>query len=527
MTASMNADISVYRLPPTLWLAGLVLAAAIGAIFFDSLKYMVEQWLGMEEYSHGFLLPVIAIFLIWQKKDQLEQIEFNGSWLGFALAAFGFAVYLVGELSTLFIVIQYAFLTVLMGLALSLLGWRGFKLIFVPLILLVLMIPLPNFLYQSLSSQLQLISSEIGVAVIRLFGVSVYLEGNVIDLGSFKMQVVEACSGLRYLFPLMTLGFVAAYFFKGVFWKRAVIFLSTIPITVLMNSFRIGMIGITVELWGPEMAEGFLHDFEGWVVFMASTAVLVSEMWLFAKLGKDPRPLREVFGLDFPAPTPSGVQRRVRPLPSPFIASAVMVLGVALMAGFLPERVEVPPQRKEFSDFPLELGEWKGKGGQLESIYIDTLKFDDYVMADFTGPSAAPINFYAAYYASQKKGESAHSPRTCIPGGGWEITSLEQRTIPNASVAGNPLKVNRAVIQLGDTRQLVYYWFQQRGRVITNEYLVKWFLFWDALTRNRTDGALVRLTTLVLPGQDIVKADAALSSFAATATKPLGAYIPD
>lgn len=516
-----------YRSPHWGWVIASLAAILLVAIFFEGLEAMVGQWSGMEEYSHGFLLPFIALFLIWQKKDRLEVIEFTGAWAGLALTIFGFALYVAGELSTLFIIVQYAFLVVVMGVALSLLGWRGFKLIFVPLVLLVLMIPLPNFLYQSLSSQLQLISSEIGVAVIRLFGISVYLEGNVIDLGSFKMQVVEACSGLRYLFPLMTLGFVAAYFFKGVFWKRTVIFLSTIPITVLMNSFRIGMIGITVEFWGPEMAEGFLHDFEGWVVFMASTAVLVAEMWLFAKFGKESRPLREVFGLDFPAPTPAGAQRRVRTVPTPFIASSVIILGVAVAAGLLPERTEVPPPRKDFGDFPLELGEWKGKGGQLESIYIDALKFDDYVIADFTGPSAAPINFYAAYYASQKKGESAHSPRTCIPGGGWEITSLEQRTIPNAEVAGKPLKVNRAVIQLGDTKQLVYYWFQQRGRVITNEYLVKWFLFWDALTRNRTDGALVRLTTLVLPGQDIIKADAALSSFAAMAAKPLGAYIPD
>lgn len=527
MSSSLPIPI-IFKQPPLLWAVVAAVLFALGLTFYDGLAYMVTQWSEKEEYSHGFLLPVIALFLIWQKKDRLEQVEFTGSWTGFLLALAGFAIYLVGELSTLYIVVQYAFLIVLMGLALSLLGWRGFKLILVPLVLLVLMIPLPNFLYQSLSSQLQLISSEIGVAVIRLFGISVYLEGNVIDLGAFKMQVVEACNGLRYLFPLMTLGFIAAYFFKGAFWKRATIFLSTIPITVLMNSFRIGMIGITVEYWGPAMAEGFLHDFEGWVVFMASTAVLVLEMWLFAKLARESRPLREVFGLDFPAPAPVGAQRQEGALPKPFIASAIAVLIVALAATFLPDRVEVPPQRKDFSDFPLELGDWKGKGGQLESIYVDVLKFDDYVMADFSGPATTvPVNFYVAYYASQKKGESAHSPRTCMPGGGWEITSLEQRMIPNASVAGNPLMVNRAVIQLGDTKQLVYYWFQQRGRVITNEYLVKWYLFWDALTRNRTDGALVRLTTLVLPGQDIAKADAALSSFAALTAKPLSAYIPD
>ena len=146
-------------------------------------------------------------------------------------------------------------------------------------------IPLPKFLYNNLSSQLQLISSEIGVWFIRLFDISVYLEGNVIDLGNYKLQVVEACSGLRYLFPLMTLGFIAAYFFKGAFWKRAIIFLSSIPITVLMNSLRIGMIGVTVEYWGVAAAEGLLHDFEGWVVFMACTAVLVLEMWVLAHVG--------------------------------------------------------------------------------------------------------------------------------------------------------------------------------------------------------------------------------------------------
>ena len=96
----------------------------------------------------------------------------------------------------------------------------------------------------------------------------------------------------------MSLSIIAAYFYKDAAWKRVILVLSSLPITVLMNSFRIGAIGVTVEYWGPSMAEGFLHDFEGWFVFMACTAVLVGEMWLFARLGKDRLPLREAFGLD-------------------------------------------------------------------------------------------------------------------------------------------------------------------------------------------------------------------------------------
>ena len=517
----------VWREGGLIWGTLLIVGLLLGVIFWDGLNEMVKVWGTQEEYSYGYIIPFITLFLIWQKKDQLELLPFKGSWVGFAFVALGLVLFLVGNLSTIFVVVQYAFLLVLIGLLLSLTGWQGMRPIIVPLLFLAFMIPLPVFIFNSLSGQLQLLSSQIGVWVIRLFGISVYLEGNVIDLGIFKLQVVEACSGLRYLFPLMTLGFIAAYFFKGAFWKRAVIFLSSMPITVLMNSFRIGVIGVLVDNWGQSMAEGFLHDFEGWVVFMACTGLLVAEMWLLAKIGKNKLPLREAFGLDFPEPSPKDAQVQRRAISRPFIASAFMVALVVAVSAAMPERVEVLPKRAVFSIFPLNVGDWQGKGDRLDQIYIDALKFDDYIIADFADKSQRPVNFYVAYYASQRKGESAHSPRTCIPGGGWEITSHTQRDIEGVSVAGHPLRVNRLVIEMGETKQLVYYWFQQRGRVITNEYLVKWYLFWDALTRNRTDGSLVRLTTSLQPGEDLAQADAQLSAFAKAVNPELMKYIPE
>ena len=518
---------------PTIWKTstlswGVFLIVALAAIFLfrEGLTYMVATWEGKEEYSHGFIIPFIVLFLIWQKKDILERMPFSGSWAGVLLVLMGCLLYFVGNLSTLYIIIQYAFVIVVAGLVLAFMGWPGFKKVWVPLAMLIFMIPLPEFLFNNLSAQLQLISSQIGVGVIRLFGISVYLEGNVIDLGTFKLQVVEACSGLRYLFPLMTLGFIAAYFFKGALWKRAVIFLSSIPITVLMNSFRIGVIGVLVDNWGQSMAEGFLHDFEGWVVFMASTGILVLEMWVLAKCGGTKRSLREVFGLELPAPSSKDVLAQSRPIPKAFVAAVVLLVLVTTLAAMLPKRVEIAPSRKDFSTFPMSVGEWQGKGDRLDQIYIDVLKFDDYIIADFVNQKQV-VNFYVAYYGSQRKGQSAHSPRSCIPGDGWEIKSLTQRTINDVTVAGSPLRVNRTVVQKGEVKELVYYWFQQRGRVITNEYLVKWYLFWDAFTRNRTDGALVRLTAFLQPGEDIAKADAQLSAFAKAVAPQLKSYIPE
>lgn len=517
---------TVWKSTPTFLLLFAVAGVLLVPLFFDGLVYMVEMW-SKDEYSHGYLLPLITGYFIWQKKNELAEIEFKSSWLGVAIFCLGLLGYVVGELSTLYTVIQYSFLITLGGMILAVIGWPAFRLIMVPLFILFFTVPLPSFLYNNLSSFLQLISSKIGVEVIRLFGISVFLEGNVIDLGQFKLQVVEACSGLRYLFPLMSLGFIAAYLYKDSFWKKAVVFLSTIPITVLMNSFRIGVIGVMVEFWGQDMAEGFLHDFEGWIVFMACTAVLVAEMWLLSKIGKNSLPLSEVFAIDPPVEPLKSDHVKQRALPKTLYFAVSLLVGMLAFSLLMPERSEVIPNRADFKDFPLNIDGWQGKRGSLESIYLDALKLSDYIIADYTGKGQRPVNFYVAYYDTQRKGVSAHSPKSCLPGGGWRIREFDQKAIDGATVAGKPLMVNRTVIQMGEVRQLVYYWFQQRGRVITNEYLVKWYLFWDALTRQRTDGALVRLTTIVPPGQDISESDRLLQSFARDVNTELGKYIPE
>lgn len=293
-----------------------------------------------------------------------------------------------------------------------------------------------------------------------------------------------------------------------------------------MNSFRIGAIGIMVEYWGIEMAEGFLHDFEGWAVFMSCIAILIAEMWILANIGKDKLPLREVFGIDFPEPTPEGAVINIRKIPKPFYISTVIIVLVAVSTFAFPERAEIIPDRKQYAEFPLEFDGWTGRTGSMEQVYIDRLKFTDYAMTDYRGEDGGSVNFYSAYYDSQKKGASAHSPRSCIPGGGWQITSLENHNIQGVAINSVPMEVNRLVIEKGEAKQLVYYWFQQRGRIITNEYLMKWYLLWDAMMKSRTDGALMRLTTTLNSGQDIEIADKRLESFAKNISPIISEYVP-
>src|ERR1700730_11099778 len=334
----------VLHLTPLAWtLLGVALTASALAVK-TAVERMANYLLTVPEYGHGLIIPFIAAFLVWQRRDQVERMPFTGSWAGLALTLVGVALGAIGRLSALFVIEDYSMIITLYGLVLSLTGWRVFRLLWVPLLTLIFMVPLPEFLYRGISTQLQLVSSAIGVQFIRLMGISVYLEGNVIDLGTYKLQVAEACSGLRYLFPLMTIGFLIAYFFKAAFWKRALLFLSSIPITILMNSFRIGMIGVMVEHWGVRIAEGFLHEFQGWVVFMASGALMVLEMMLLARIGGGRRPWREQFGLEFPAPTPKHLPAVARPVPASLYASAAVLIFAAAISLGVPERVESVPQ---------------------------------------------------------------------------------------------------------------------------------------------------------------------------------------
>jgi exosortase D (VPLPA-CTERM-specific) len=505
--------------------AAILMLAALLFAYRDGLLLMVDWWERMPEYNHGYIIPFVAAYMLLVCAEDFRGIRRERAWSGLIVVGLGLLLLVLGEFSAVYTILQYGFLVALIGLVGWGVGWRATRVIWAPLAYLFFMIPLPYFLYQNLSSELQLISSQFGVGFLRLVGVSVYLEGNVIDLGNFQLQVAEACSGLRYLFPLMSFGFLCAFLFKGKAWQKTVIFLSSIPITVFMNSFRIGAIGVLVEHYGIAMARGFLHDFEGWFIFMACVGILFGEMWLFAVFSR--RQLAEIFDVrvpplsDFAVYLPQG-------RPSPVYGLLIVVfIGVSFATTTMQDREEIVPEREVLTGFPLRIGDWRGSEQAMERVYLEQLQVDDYLMATFTDvQNSASVELYIAYYESQRKGASVHSPRACLPGGGWEIEEFETVMVPGVGPAGEGMPVNRVMITLGTSRQLVYYWFQQRERYLTNEYMVKWYIFWDALTKNRTDGSLVRLVTMVPETGDVAAADQLVQRFIRDIDPTLSYYLP-
>ncbi|MCK5723585.1 MAG: archaeosortase/exosortase family protein, partial [Gammaproteobacteria bacterium] len=187
-----------WKATPVLIMCFVFVFVAISYASLDSLIRMEYLWQTREEYGYAYIIHFITGYFIWQNHVTLKQIEFNINWLGGLFLLFGIFLIVLGLLSATHSITQYGYVFSIISTALLFMGWRAFKVILGPLLLLFLAVPLPSFIFNNLSADLQLISSQIGVWVIRAFGISVYLEGNVIDLGKFQLQVVEACSGLRY-----------------------------------------------------------------------------------------------------------------------------------------------------------------------------------------------------------------------------------------------------------------------------------------------------------------------------------------
>jgi EpsI family protein len=171
----------------------------------------------------------------------------------------------------------------------------------------------------------------------------------------------------------------------------------------------------------------------------------------------------------------------------------------------------------------MTIGEWQGRASQLDAATEKALGLDDYVLADYVAPKGKPVNFYVAYYSSQQNGYAPHSPTVCLPGGGWLVTHSEQT---NYNGLGATFPLNRVILDNNGTKEVVYYWFDERGRKIADEYWAKWYLLVDAITKNRSDGSLIRLVTQIFPGETEQDGDLRLQTFMQDVVPQLGAYLP-
>ena len=258
---------------PPVWQV-IALCALLLWLYASTLAHLVGQWWHDPNFSHGFFVPLFAAFVIWQERARLARVRARPSWSGAVILGFGLCLLVLGQLGAEIFLSRFSMLVVLAGLTVLFLGWNFFRAVLFPWAFLALMIPIPAIVFNQITFPLQLLASKVASTILPWMGVPVLREGNVIILPAMALEVADACSGIRSLMSLATLAVIYGYLMERKTSLRVLLALASLPIAVAANSLRVVITGLLVQYWDPDKAQGFFHEFQGWLMFVASLLML-------------------------------------------------------------------------------------------------------------------------------------------------------------------------------------------------------------------------------------------------------------
>ena len=494
-------------------------ALSFGFGFWPAFEKIVLRW-NNGDNNYCYLIIPLFFYLVWDQKyngrNGFQYGKFSWSFWGLIIIIIALSFMLLGEAGAVETFLYGGIWLVVVGLAVLLYGWRAKHLTF-PLFILMFMVPIPPFINNILTFKLKLIATSLAVKMMRLVDISVLQTGNMIDLGTDQIQVVDACSGLRYFVPMFLIALLVGRFFNKGFWRRLLLLLIVPPLSIAVNAFRIFLSGWLTVNGHKELAQNFFHNLSGWMVFMIAGTILIGISVGIKRIGQLPerKPL-----VDRP-------QSDIRPRSAPVFLSGALCL-IFIISGIVfrvsPSSANLP-DRRSFQSFPMQIDDWQGRRQFLSKEILAQLWADDYISVLYQKPSSPNrIQVLIPFYAYQGTRHTAHAPQSCLLGGGFDLLKSEDRIIPVDTTTN--IKVRALLLKQGRTRILATYFFYQRGRVFTSPWMNKFYLMWDALTRHRTDGALVRVELHLVPNQSEEDGFAVLSEFLTKIWYLLPVYIP-
>lgn len=277
------------KLSPTLGNAGLwrllVLIGLVLWLYAAVLARLAHQWWTDPNFSHGFFVPIFALYVAWQKRDSLGAVQRAPSLWGLAVLVFALCTLILGVLGAELFLSRVSLIMLLVGIVLFLEGWGTLRVLMFPLAVLLLMVPIPSIILNQITFPLQILASKLSAWTLPLLGVPVLREGNVINLPAMPLEVADACSGIRSLLSLTCLAVMYGYLLEKRIGIRIILALASIPIAVAANGLRIVGTGLLVQYWDPEKAEGFFHAFSGWLIFVVSLLMLFATHHLLLMRG--------------------------------------------------------------------------------------------------------------------------------------------------------------------------------------------------------------------------------------------------
>jgi exosortase D (VPLPA-CTERM-specific) len=473
------------------YLIGMVLL--LTGLYWKIVPPMVQQWYQDENYSHGFIVPLVAGYFLCSCWDELKDTPVTRWNAGLIVILFGLVQLLVGWLGTEYFSMRSSLIVILAGTVLYLFGIGVFRIVLLPIAYLFLMIPIPYIIYDAAAFPLKIFVTKVSVLTLKTIGIVVMREGNVIMFPTLTLEVADACSGIRSLISLLALAVAYAFFLRISPWKRLILICAAVPIAVFTNAVRVIVTGILAQYWGTRAAEGFFHEFAGFVVFAVAMAMLIS---LGALLGRgkkktvDIRERESDSGLQAPALRQGGEACGRKPMVGKFVCIFILLTAVALYLN-LHKDLEVPIN-KTFDQFPRVVSGWRmTQEFAMPDDIQKVLKASDTLTRRYVTAEGETVDLYIGYHGGGKESGEIHSPKQCLPGSGWFELSTMRRSL---DVAGTKVNLVQAAYQKGESRQLFLYWFQVQDKSISDEYSLKIAEITNSIVNRRRDASFIRIS---------------------------------
>jgi exosortase len=263
-----------------------ILTAVFLFVYQKAILKLISDWATDPNFSHGFLIPFVALYMIWYKKNELAETSLKPSLIGILVIIGGMLIHMAGNLGSELFLMRFSMIITLSGIIIYFCGFEIFNKLLVPIAYLIMMIPIPSILWNQVAFPLQLFSAQLSAKAINLLSIPVFREGNILHLANTSLEVVDACSGIRSLTSLLALTGAFAFLAPLTTFKKWVLFFSAVPIAVAVNVIRLTITGCMAAWIGPETAHGFLHDMSGLIIFGAALILVYLVFMIEMKIEK-------------------------------------------------------------------------------------------------------------------------------------------------------------------------------------------------------------------------------------------------
>jgi exosortase D (VPLPA-CTERM-specific) len=478
---------------------------------------------GFEGLLHGWTRPGNAVFAVvpplacivfLRALSQLPPAVNVGAtrWPGVIGAVSAISIAIVGNLAWLDDLVILAIIVWLASLVVIWFGLGRATAFWLPFGMLLLILPRPRFVFDPVISACQTLSFKIGAAISSVFGSDIRLQGQLLTAGTGEVRLSSVAASLDEMLAVFLLAMLFAAFSGRPLWARILPLILALPVTIVVAGVRIGLFGAAADHLGTSEADRLLAIFGGPVLVGLGALVAIAGAHV---LSRHRRAETSARGTEAVAAVRNGGSALAWPAGArPLAAVALLACAVSAVLLLAPNRVAPDVPRAALRLFPPEIGGWSGSVTALRTATEQNLRADDYINADYLHPrESAPVNLWIAYYREQNGHSTGaiHSPEVCLPGAGWNIVSIDRVEITP---------------QTGGVSSLVYYWFEGRGRRQADELMARLAIKYDALVSGRSDGALVRLVTPILPGELEAAADARLRALLEPILPQLPRFIP-